>query len=163
MKRRHYQRSPAEYNPGAARPTWLLHRVRAAATFARRSGHRKGDAAIRTVGAIEEQLHTLQPICSTQRVSTGSTCGAPAVAVAEIHAIDGSNQMGLSPEGDLVETLCQACLATLQRAIATYVGDKRETASRCGTHPVCSTCGRPSRSLGSVFAARPIGPEGLAS
>jgi hypothetical protein len=60
-----------------------------------------------TVAAIEDQLHTLQPICSAQRVSTGSTCGAPAVAVAEIHAIDGYNQMGLSPDGDLVETLCQ--------------------------------------------------------
>jgi hypothetical protein len=163
MKRRQFQRSPAEYGPGALRTTWLLHRVRAAAAFARRPAHRKGDAAIDTVGAIEEQLHTLQPICSAQRVSTGVTCGAPAVAVAEIHAIDGCNQMGLSPYGDLVETLCQACLATLQRAMATYVGDKRETASRCGTHPVCSTCGRPTRYLSSVFAVRPIGPEGLAS
>ncbi len=163
MKRRQFQRSPAEYGPGAARTPWLLHRVRAAAAFARRPAHRKGDAAIDTVGAIEEQLHTLQPICSAQRVSTGITCGAPAVAVAEIHAVDGCNQMGLSPYGDLVETLCQACLAILQRAMATYVGDKRETASRCGTHPVCSTCGRPTRYLSTVFAVRPIGPEGLAS
>ena len=163
MKRRHSQRLPAEYSPGAARTTWLLHRVRAAATFARRSGHRKGDAAIGTVGAIEEQLDSLQPICSAQRVSNGSTCGAPAVAVAEIHAIDGCNQMGLSPYGDLVETLCQFCLATLQRAMATYVGDKHETASRRGTHPVCSTCARPTRYLSSVFAVRPIGLEGLAS
>jgi hypothetical protein len=88
-----------------------------------RDGHRPGD---------QDQLHTLQPICSAQRVSTGITCGAPAVAVAEIHAIDGCNQMGLSPDGDLVETLCQACLAAVQRAMATYVGDKREMASRCG-------------------------------
>jgi hypothetical protein len=60
-----------------------------------------------TVPAIEDQLHTLQPICSAQWVSTGITCGAPAVPVAEIHAIDGCDQMGLSPHGDLVETLCQ--------------------------------------------------------
>jgi hypothetical protein len=163
MKRRQYQRSPAEYSPGAARTTWLLHRVRAAAAFARRPGQRKGDAAIDTVGAIEEQLHTLQPICSAQRVSTGSTCGAPAVAVVEIHAIDGCNQVGLSPSGDLVETLCRACLATVQWAMGAYVGDKREMASLRGTHPVCSTCGRLTRYLGNVFAVRPIGPEGLAS
>jgi hypothetical protein len=127
-----------------------------------------------TVPAIEDQLHTLQPICSAQRVSTGIacsaqrvstgiTCGAPAVAVAEIHAIDGCKQMGLSPDGDLVETLCQACLAAVQRAMAAYVGDKREMASRCGTHQVCTTCGRPTRYLRSVFAVRPIGPEGPAS
>ena len=116
-----------------------------------------------TVQAIEDQLHTLQAICSAQRVSTGITCGAPAVAVAEIHAIDGCDQMGLSPDGDLVETLCQACLAAVQRAMATYVGDKRDVASRRGTHPVCSTCGRPTRYLPSVFAVRPIGPEVLAS
>jgi hypothetical protein len=163
MKRRQFERSPAECGSGAARTPWLLHRVRDAAAFARRSAHRKGDAAIDTVAAIEEQLLTLQPICSAQRVSTGVTCGARAVAVAEIHAIDGCNQMGLSPRGDLVETLCQACLATLQRAMATYVGDKRETASRCGTHPVCSTCARPTRYLSSVFAVRLIGSEGLAS
>ena len=116
-----------------------------------------------TVPAVEDQHHTLQPICSTQRVSTGITCGAPAVAVAEIHAVDGCDQMGLSPDGDLVETLCQACLATVQRAMATYVGDKREMASRRGTHPVCATCGRPTRYLRSVLAVRQIGPEGLAS
>jgi hypothetical protein len=163
MKRRHYQQSPAEYSPGAARTTWLLHRMRAVAAFGRRPGRREGDAAIDTVGAIEEQLHTLQPICSAQRVPTGSTCGAPAVAVAEIHAIDGCNQMGLSPDGDVVETLCGACLATVQWAMGAYVGDKREMASRRGTHPVCSTCGRLTRYLGNVFAVRPIGPEGLAS
>src|SRR4051812_49754099 len=163
MKRRHYQRLPIGYSPGAARTTWLVNRVRAVATFARRSGHRKGDAAIGAVGAIEEQLRTLQPICSAQRVSNGSTCGAPAVAVAEIHAIDGCNQIGLSPEGDLVEMLCQACLAAVQCAMATYVGDKREMASRCGTHPGCSTCGRPTRYVRSVFTVRPIEPEGLAS
>lgn len=162
MKRRQFQRSPAECGSGAARTPWLLHRVRAAA-FARRPAHRNGDVAIDTVAAIEEQLQSLQPICSAQRVSTGTACGAPAVAVAEIHAIDGCNQMGLSPYGDLVETLCQACLATVQQAMATYVGDKRETASRCGAHPVCSTCGRPTRHLRSVFAVRRIGPEGLAS
>ena len=116
-----------------------------------------------TVQAIEDQLHTLQAICSAQRVSTGITCGAPAVAVAEIHAIDGCDQMGLSPDGGLVETLCQACLAPVQWAMATYVGDKHETASRRGTHPVCSTCARPTRYLSSVFAVRPIGLEGLAS
>lgn len=114
------------------------------------------------VPAIEDQLHALRPICSAQRLSTGTTCGAPAVAVAEIHAIDGCDQMGLSPDGDLVETLCQACLSTLQWAIATYVGDKRELASRCGAHPACTTCGRPTGYLRSVFVVRPIGPEGLA-
>jgi hypothetical protein len=94
MKRRQCQRSPAE--SGAARTPGLLHRLRDAAAFAGRSAHRKGDAAMETVPAIEDQLHTLQPICSAQRVSTGITCGAPAVAVAEIHAIDECNQMGLS-------------------------------------------------------------------
>ena len=41
-----------------------------------------------SVPAIEDQLLALQPICSAQRVSTGIICGAPAVAVAEIHAIE---------------------------------------------------------------------------
>jgi hypothetical protein len=163
MKRRQFQRSPAECDSGTARTPRLLHRMRAAAAFARRSAHRKRDAAMDTAPAIEDQLHTLQPICSAHRVSTGTTCGAPAVAVAEIHAIDGCNQIGLSPGGDVVETLCQACLAAVQCAMVTYVGDKREMASRWGTHPVCSTCARPTRYLRSVFAVRPIGPEGLAS
>jgi hypothetical protein len=163
MKRRQFQRSPAEYTADAARTPWLPHRMQAAAAVARRWAHRKGDGAMDTVPAIEDQLQALQPICSVQRVSTGITCGAAAVAVAEIHAIDGCDQMGLSPDGDLVETLCQACLATVQWAMATYVGDKREMASRCGTRPVCSTCGRPTGYLRSVFAVRPIGPEGLAS
>ena len=163
MKRRQRQRSPAVCSPSAACTRWLLHLVRAAAAFAWRSANPEGDAATDTVAAIGEQLHALQPICSAQRVSTGVTCGAPAIAVAEIHAIDGCNQMGLNPYGDLVETLCRACLAALQRAMATYVGDKRETASRCGTHPVCSTCGRRARYLSNVFAVRPIGLEGTAS
>ena len=162
MNRRQFQRLPAEYGSGAARTPRLLHRMRDAAAFARRWTHRKGDAAMDTVPAIEDQLHALQPICSAQRASTGITCGAPAVAVAEIHAIDGCDQMGLSPDGDLVETLCQACLATLQWAMATYMGDEREMASRRGTHPVCTTCGRPTGYLRSVFAVRRIGPEGLA-
>jgi hypothetical protein len=163
MKRRQFQRSPAEYSAGAARTPWLPHRMRDAAAFARRWARRKEDGATDTVPAIEDQLQALQPICSAQRVSTGITCGAPAVAVAEIHAIDGCDQMGLSPDGDLVETLCQACLATVQSAMATYVGDKREMASRRGTPPVCTTCGRPTGYLRSVFAVRPIGPAGLAS
>ena len=45
-----------------------------------------------TVSAIEDQLHALQPICSAQGVSTGITCGAPAVAIAEVHAIDECSQ-----------------------------------------------------------------------
>ena len=105
---------------------------------------------------------TLQPICSAQRVSTGTVCGEPAVVVAEIHAIDGCEQLGLTPYGDLIETLCQACLAILQRAMATYVGDKRDSASRCGAHPVCRTCGRPTGHLNSVFGVRPIESQGLA-
>jgi hypothetical protein len=129
MKRRQFPRSPAEYSSGAARTPWLLDRMRDAAAFARRSAHRKRDAAMDTVPAIEDQLHTLQPICSAQRVSTGIACGAPAVAVAEIHAIDGCDQMGLSPDGGRVETLCQACLATVQWAMAAYVRDKRQMAS----------------------------------
>jgi hypothetical protein len=163
MKRRQFQRSPAECGSGAARTTWLLHRVLAAAAFARCPAHRKGDAATDTVATIDAQLQTLRPVCSAQRVSTGTACGAPAVVVAEIHAIDGCEQLGLTPYGDLIETLCQACLATLQRAMAAYVGDKCDTASRCGSHPVCGTCGRPTRLLSSVFAVRPIEPEGLAS
>ena len=106
---------------------------------------------------------TLRPICSAQQVSTDITCGAPAVAVAEVHAIDECNQMGLNPDGDLVETLCQACLVTVQWAMDMYVRHTREMASRCGTRPACTTCGRPTGYLRSVFAVRPIGPEGLAS
>jgi hypothetical protein len=162
MKHRQPQRSPAEYGSGAARTPWRLHRMWNAA-FAWRSEHRREHAAIDTVPAIEDQLQALWPICSAQRVSTGITCGEPAVAVAETHAVDGCNQMGLSPDGDLVETLCHACLFTVQRAMATYVGDKREMAFRRGTHPVCSTCGRPTPYLRDVFAVRPIGPKGLAS
>ena len=163
MKPRQFQRSTAEYGSGAAQTPGLLHRMRDAAAFARRWAHRKRAGPMDTVPAIKDQLRALQPICSAQRVSAGTICGAPAVAVAEIHAIDGCDQMGLSPDGDLVETLCQACLATVQWAMATYVGHTREMASRCGTHPVCTTCGRPTGYLRSVFAVRPIGPEGLAS
>lgn len=163
MKPRQFQRSPAEYGSSTAQTPGLLHRMRDAAAFAWRCAHRKADAAMDIVPAIEDQLRMLHPICSAERVSTGISCGAPAVAVAEVHAIDECNQMGLSPDGDLVETLCQACLATVQWAMATYVGDKREMASRCGTHPVCITCGRPTGYLRSVFAVRPIGSEGLAS
>jgi hypothetical protein len=162
MKPHQFQRSTAEYRSGAARTTRLLDRMRDAAALARRWAHRKADAVMDTVPAIEDQLRALQPICSAQRLSTGITCGAPAVAVAEVHAIDGCDHIGLTPDGDLVETLCQACLATVQWAMATYVGDKREMASRCGTHPACSTCGRSTGYLRSVFAVRPIGLEGLA-
>ena len=161
MKPRQDQRAPAEYGSGAARTPWLLHRMRDAAASVRRWAHRNGDAAMDTVPAIEDQLHALRPICSAQQVSSGITCGAPAVVVAEIHAIDECDQMGLSPDGDVVETLCRACLTTVQWLMATYVGNKREMASRCGTHPVCTTCGRPTGILRSVFALRPIGPEGL--
>lgn len=115
-----------------------------------------------TLVAIEEQLRALRPICSAQRVSSGTTCGAPAVAVAEIHAVDGCDQMGLSPCGDIVETLCQACLTAVQTAMAAYVRDKREMASRCGVTPTCSTCERAMQDLHSVFALRPTGPEGPA-
>ncbi len=163
MKPRQLQRSPAQYGSGAARTSRLLHRMRDAAASARRWAHRNGDAGMDTVPTIEDQLHALQPVCSAQGLSTGITCGVPAVAIAEIHAVDGCDQVGLSPDGDLVETLCQACLATVQWAMTTYVGDQRETASRCGTHPVCSTCGRPTGYLRSVFAVRPIGLEGLPS
>jgi hypothetical protein len=162
MKPRQFQGLPAGYGSGAAQTPRLLHRMRDAATFALRWAHRKGDPAMDAVPAIQEQLHALQPICTAQRVSTGTTCDAPAVAVAEMHAIDECNQMGLSPDGGLVETLCQACLAIVQSAMATYVGHTREMASRCGTHPVCTTCGLPTGYLRSVFAVRPIGPEGLA-
>ncbi|MGD1238308.1 phosphoenolpyruvate carboxylase [Mycobacterium seoulense] len=161
MKPRQFQRSPTEYGFGAVRTAWLLHRMRDAAACARRWAHRNGDA-LSAVPAIEDQLHALQPICSAQGVSSGITCGAPAVAVAEIHAVDGCDQMGLSPDGDLVETLCQDCLDIVQWALATYVSDNREIASRSGAHPACATCGRPTGYLRSVFAARPIWPEGPA-
>ncbi|RDH74152.1 phosphoenolpyruvate carboxylase [Mycolicibacterium moriokaense] len=163
MKRRQHQQSAAGYGPGTVPTPWLLNRVRDAAAFARRSLQRNGDAAVDTVWAIEDQLHTLQPICSAQRVSTGTACGAPAIAIAEIHAIDGCDQIGLSQDGNLVETLCRACLAAVQCAMVTYVGDKRDVAFQCGTSPVCDTCGRPTRYLRSVFAVRPIEPDGLAS
>src|SRR5262245_30661473 len=100
MKPRQFQRSPAEYGSGAARTSRLLRRMRVS-DFAGRWAHRKGHAAMDTVPAIEVQLHALQPICSAQGVSTGITCGAPAVAVAEVHAIDECNQLGLSPDGDV--------------------------------------------------------------
>ncbi|WP_231123136.1 phosphoenolpyruvate carboxylase [Mycobacterium asiaticum] len=112
---------------------------------------------------IEDQLNALQPICSAQLVSTGSMCGAPAVAVAEVHAIDGCDQLGLSPDGDFVATLCQACLSDVEWLMSTYVGHMGETASRCGIRPVCATCGRSTGYLRSVFAVRPLGPAGLAS
>lgn len=161
MKPRQFQRPPTGYGSGATRTPWLLHRLRGAAASARHWARRNGEAGTGAIPAIEDQLHALQPICSAQGLATGTTCGAPAVAVAEIHAIDGCDQMGLSPDGDLVETLCQHCLATVRWAMATYVGDKREMASRCGTRPVCATCGRSTGYLRSVFAVRPIGSEGL--
>jgi hypothetical protein len=130
--------------------------MREAAAFARRWAHRKGGGGTDSIPAIEDQLLALRPVCSAQWVSTGITCGAPAVAVAEIHAIDECDQIGLSPEGDLVETLCQGCLAKLRRAMATYVGEKRDMASRYGARPVCATCGRPTVYLHSVWAVRLI-------
>lgn len=148
MKRRRFQRSTTEHGSSAARTPSLV--------------YRKRRASMDAVPAIEDQLRTLRPICSAQRVSTGVACGALAVVVAQIHAIDGCRQTGLSPYGDVIETLCHECLATLQRAMAAYVGDKREMACRCGARPVCSTCGRPTRYLRSVFVVRPIGPQGLA-
>src|SRR5689334_24029792 len=146
MKHRQCQRSPA-----------ILYRMRKAAARAWRSTHRKANAAMGTVPAIEDQLTTLKPICSAQRVSTGIACGAPAVAVAEMHAIDGCEQMGLSADGDVVETLCHGCLFTVQRGMAAYVGDKREMAFRRGSQPVSSTCGRPTLYLRNVFAVLPVG------
>jgi hypothetical protein len=112
--------------------------------------------------ALEHQLDALQPICTAQGLSTAKTCGAPALAVAEIHAVDACDQMGLNSGGDLVETLCQPCLATVGWAMATYVDDTRETAFRRGTSPVCETCGRPTGYLRSILAVRPIGTEWLA-
>jgi hypothetical protein len=109
-----------------------------------------------TVHAIEDQLHTLRPICSPQSASAGMTCRAPAVAVAEIQAIDGCNRMGLRPDGDLAEKLCQACLATVQCAMTTYVA-ARARWRLDGTHRVCTTCRRLTRYLRTVFAVRPIG------
>jgi hypothetical protein len=86
-----------------------------------------------TAAAIENQLHTLQPICSAQRVSTGITCGAPAVTVAEMHAIDECNQMGPRPDGDLVEAL-----PSMPGYCATGDGDLRGPRTRDGVpmrHP----------------------------
>jgi hypothetical protein len=136
--------------------------MRHSASSAGCSAYRKGDTAGDAVPAIKDQLQMLEPACSAQLVSTGTACGLPAVAIAEIHAVDGCKQMGLGTRGNLVETLCQACLTTLQRAMAVYVGDKREMASRRGIDPICSTCGRPTRYLSSVFAVRQIGSGGLA-
>jgi hypothetical protein len=163
MKPRQFQRSPAEYGSNTAQSPSLRHRMRDAAAVAWPWARRKADVAMDMVPAIEDQLRMLHPICSAQRLSSGISCGAPAVAVAEVHAIDECNQMGLSPDGDLVETLCQACLAAVQWAMASYVGQMRDMASQCGTHPVCTTCGRPTGYLRSVFAVRPIEPDGLES
>ena len=46
------------------------------------------------------------------------------------HATGGCNRMGLRPDGDLAEKLCQACLATVQCAMTTYVDRTCEMASR---------------------------------
>lgn len=156
---KHRQRQRAEYDAGTTRTPSLLQRMWGAAAFARRWVHRKGVARIPTAPAIEDQLRALRPVCSAQRVSTGTACGEPAVAMAEIHAIDGCDQMGLSPDGDLIETLCRACLATVRWAVASYVADKREGALRCGTHPMCATCGRPTGYLRGVFSVRPLANE----
>jgi hypothetical protein len=156
MKRRQFQPSPAEFSIGAGRTAWLPYRMREAAVLARRWVHRKSGGAADSVPALEDQLRALRPICSAPRMPTSITCGAPAVAVAEIHAVDGCDQLGLSPDGDLVETLCQGCLARLRRAMTTYVSDRRAVASKCGTRPVCTTCGRPAVYLHSVFAVRLI-------
>lgn len=162
VKPRQIQRCAAEYGFGAERITRLLHRLRGT-TFALRWAHRRTHAATGTVWPIEDQLNELQPICSAHLVSTGNTCGAPAVAIADVHAIDGCNQIGLSPDGDFVATLCQNCLSDVQWLMSKYVGHMRETASRCGIRPVCATCGRSTQYLRSVLAVRPIGPVGLAS
>lgn len=147
---------------GAGRIPRVLHNLRSAAASARRSRRcRHHETA--AVPAIDEQLHSLRPACSAQRISSGISCGAPAVAVATIHAIDGCAQTGLSTHGDVVETLCAPCLTVLQQAMATYAGDKRVMATRRGTRPVCSTCGRHTGHLHCVFMVRPIGPAGLAS
>lgn len=162
MKRRQDQQSPDRYGCDITRTSWLLHRIRDAAAFARRSA-RRNDAATETLLWVEHQLRTLQPVCSAQQATSGNTCGAPAVAIAEIHAVDGCDQIGLTPHGDIVETFCQECLNTVHTAMVAYVGDKRDMASRYGSHPVCSTCGRPTRYLHSVFNVRAIQSEGAAS
>src|SRR5437588_11518770 len=112
------RRATGRNRPGAARTPWRPHRMRDVAAFARHWAHRKGDGPMDTGpgNPIQDQLRALQPICSAQRVSTGITCGAPAAAVVEIHAIDGCEQIGITPDGDLVETLWHACLATVQCA-----------------------------------------------
>lgn len=163
MKHRQFQRFPAQYGSGIERTAPLLYRIRDAATAAWRSAHRRADVAMDNVPAIENQLRALQSICRVQWTSTGITCGAPAVAVAEVHAIDECNQVGLTPDGALVHTLCQACLSTARWATTIYVDRTRELESRRDTQPVCTTCGRPTRYLRSVFAVSPIGPEPLAS
>jgi hypothetical protein len=54
MKRSEFQRSPAQYALGAERTRWPLHRLRVAATFARRPAHRKRGAAIDTVDGCDQ-------------------------------------------------------------------------------------------------------------
>ncbi|GFG54916.1 phosphoenolpyruvate carboxylase [Mycolicibacterium agri] len=155
MKRREIDRQHNEYGCSAGRTEGLLDRAKVAVVLVWRSVRRKD-----IVPAVEDQLLRLQPICSAQQMSSGITCGAPAVVVAWIHAVDGCDQIGLSPGGDVVETLCQLCLSTVQWAMKSYVDGKREMASRCGTDPVCSTCGRPTVYLRSIFAVRSIEPDG---
>ncbi|MCV7031653.1 phosphoenolpyruvate carboxylase [Mycobacterium sherrisii] len=161
MKHRQCRQSTAQHEPGATRLPGLLHRMRDAAAVSLRWVQRRAAAPSRTTPAIEDQLRALRPICSAQRMSTGTACGEPAVAVAEIHAIDGCDQVGLNPDGDLVETLCRGCLATVRWAVASYVADKRDGALECGTHPMCATCGRPTGYLRGVFSVRPLGQEGM--
>ncbi len=156
MKRRQFQRSPAEFSADAARTPWLPHRMRRPPPLP--GVGRIGKAVARWRLSRRSRINFSR--CGPSAAPSGCRPVLHAVRrrwlVAEVHAIDGCDHMGLSPDGDLVETLCQGCLARLRRAMATYVGDKREMASRRGTRPVCTTCGRPTVYLHSVFAVRLI-------
>jgi hypothetical protein len=163
MNRRQFPRSPAEYGPGAARTRWLLHRMRDATAFARRSAHRKGDAAMDTARAIESQLHTLQPISSAQRASTRHY-----MRCAGGGGRRDTRHRRMRPDGAKPRRRPRRdALPGLPGYFATGDGDLRGRPTRSGIpmrHPPGVRHLRASHSnLRRVFTVRQIGPQGLAS
>ena len=159
MKRRQFQRWRAEDGSGAARTPRLPHQMRDAAAFARRSAHRKGDAAMDTVPAIEDQRHALQPTCRAQRLSTGITYGAPGGGgrrdARHRQMQPGAAKPRRRPRRDALPSLPDYC--------ATGDGDPGGPPARDGVsmrhspgvHHVRASHSIPAQCL----AGRPVGPE----
>jgi hypothetical protein len=162
MNRRQFQRSPAEYGSGTARTPRLLHRMRDAAVFARRSAHRKGDAAVDTAPAIENQLHTLQPIwqCPADVDRHYMRCAGGGGRRDTRHRRmrpDGATP-GRRPRRDALPSLPGYCATGDGRLCGRQMRDGVPMRYPLGVHHR-----RHTRYLQSIFAVRPIGPEALAS